>query len=222
MSDQRLVRIVDDDNDVRESLKKLVEAMGYAVACYESAEEFLAGNDGTVPGCIVLDVKMPGMSGIELQQYLTAKDENVPVILISAHGDIPMCVEAMKMGAVDFLEKPFRTRALEECICKALDLDEKRRRESQARADIERKLRSLTSQERAVLDGIAGGKQTKQIAAELDVSLRTVQFRRASLMEKLEVDSRAELVKLITQVTDAPSGSQICGRYRRDGTLTHV
>lgn len=207
MPHQPLVRIVDDDADVRRSLSESISVMGHQVICYDCSEAFLESDDSAVPGCIVLDVKMPGMSGIELQQYLSSNEQDIPIILLSGHGDIPMCAHAMKMGAVDFLTKPCRIRTLAKCIRKANDLDDARRKVSAIRQETNRKLKALTSQERAVLFGIANGKHTKHIAAELDVSLRTVQFRRSTLMTKLDVESRSDLVKLVARISNNQCGA---------------
>ena len=191
------VFVVDDDPAVRESLTELVQAMHFGVACYGSAEDFLSAYDHSCPGCLVLDVILPGLSGLDLQDRLKAEGIRVPLIMLTGHGDVRMVVRAMQQGAADFLEKPFHPNQLRESIRKAIELDAHWREQQAQRADLDQRLARLTPDEREVMQRIVAGKTNKVIAAELDVSVRTVQFRRSSIMEKLQVKSRAALMELI-------------------------
>lgn len=195
-TDQPTVFVVEDDPAVRETLTDLVTGVSLLVQCFGSAEEFLEQYDPSRPGCLVLDVRMPGMTGIELQERLTAEKSLLPIIIITGHGDVPMTVRAMKQGAFDFLEKPYRPSQLLESISKALQLDASRRQKQSQRQKIESRIQCLTSEERDVLRGIVAGRTNEAVAQQLDVSLRTVQYRRASLMKKLDVDTKAELLDL--------------------------
>jgi len=189
--------VVDDDPAVRESLTELAQAMQFDVACYGSAEDFLSAYDRSHPGCLVLDVVLPGMSGLELQDRLKVEWMRVPLIMLTGHGDARMVVRAMQQGAADFLEKPFHPNQLRDSIRKAIEQDETWREEQAQRADLDQRLARLTPDEREVIQRIVAGKTNKVIAVELDVSVRTVQFRRTSIMEKLQVKSRAALMELI-------------------------
>ena len=167
---------------------------------FSSAEEFLDTYDVSQAGCLVLDVKMPGMSGIELQKKLADDGASMPVIMITGHGDIPMSVRAMKRGAFDFLEKPYHPEELTESIRQALKIDSQRRLEQDRRDGVRSKISALTQSERDVMDQIAAGKANKVVAAVLDMSIRTVELRWAMLREKLNVDSRVDLAKLLISV----------------------
>ena len=173
--------------------------------CYDSAAAFLLGFDPAKRCCLLLDLRMPGISGVELQEILIQNNTPIPIIIITGHGDVPMSVRSMKRGAVDFLEKPYRPQQLQESIQQAIEIDSKQRAEAARRKEIERQLEDLTSDEQGVMQRIVDGLTNKQIAGELDVSLRTVQFRRASLMKKLRVDSRAKLVRKVFSVKGSPS-----------------
>lgn len=190
------VFIIDDDEHVRFSLQANISAAGFSSDTYSSAEEFLLNFDPTTSGCIVADVRMSGMTGIEMLEELRARKATIPVIIISGHADIQMGLSAMKLGAVDFLEKPFVPGELREAIGRAIEADHQQRQSSAARADAKQALAKLTDEERQVSAAIAVGKTNKVIANELSLSLRTIQFRRASAMKKLGVENRAELVRL--------------------------
>ena len=190
------VFVVDDDQAVRRSSELLIRAMDINVVCCASAEEFQATYDAG-SGCLVLDVRMPGMSGIELQKELVDNGIRLPVILVSGHGTVPMSVAAMKRGAIDFLEKPYQPAHLRDCVRRAIELDSTWRQEEIAKRELRIAMGKLSDQEAAVLRGMIAGKANKEIASGLDISLRTVQFRRASLMKKLRVDSRAALMRLV-------------------------
>ena len=196
------VFVVDDDPAVRESLTELAQSMQFDVACYGSAEDFLSAYDRSHPGCLVLDVVLPGLSGLDLQDRLKAEGIRVPVIMLTGHGDVRMAVRAMQQGAADFLEKPFHPNQLRDSIHKAIEQNERCRQEQAQRADLDERLARLTPDEREVMQRIVAGKTNKVIAAELDISVRTVQFRRSSIMEKLQVKSRAALMELILSMQD--------------------
>lgn len=190
------VFIVDDDPAVLRSLTSLVEAIFPRVEAYGSAADFLNVYDRSRPGCLVLDVAMPGMSGLELQNRLSNQGIDLPVVFITGHGNVQMAVDAMQAGAVNFLEKPFREQDLWESIRKGLELDAERRQRQKRATEAQRRMELLSRGEREVLDRILQGKYNKQIAAELDLSIRTVEDRRARLMKKMQARSVVELVQL--------------------------
>ena len=203
-----MVYIVDDDDAVRSALKLLVKSIGLAVEGYGSAPEFLAHHDTHRSSCLVLDVRMQGMSGLELQQELNQRGAIIPVIFITGHGDIPMAVEAMQHGAFDFLQKPFRDQDLIDRIQRALARDATNRQQLQQGDRIREHLASLTPREMEVLKLLVSGKQNKVMAAELGVSQRTVEIHRARVMEKMEANSVAQLVRMvIEQQTPRPAAS---------------
>ncbi|MBT4838851.1 MAG: response regulator transcription factor [Methylococcales bacterium] len=198
------VFIVDDDQAMRNSLRWLLESVGRKVETYESANHFLSDYYPGRSGCLVLDVRMPGMSGLELQEKLVSDQITMPVIIITGHGDVPMSVRAMKAGAVDFVEKPFNDQVLLDCIQRALDQDEKQRGQQSKRADVASKLAQLTPREHEVMKMVVSGKPNKVVADQLNVSAKTVEAHRAKVMEKMQASSLAELVKmaLIADVFD--------------------
>lgn len=191
------VFVVDDDEAMRDSLQWLLESMEYRVASFESGEAFLAAYDPAAPGCLILDVRMPGMSGIELHDRLNAQGRALPIVFITGHGEVPMAVAALKKGAVDFIEKPFAERELVAVIERCLELDAARRREHSARERAAAKLASLTPREREVLDMVVLGKLNKIIADQLAISIKTVEVHRARVMEKLGARSVADLVQQV-------------------------
>lgn len=188
--------IVDDDPAVRDSLSQIVRAVGFEVRLFESAEQFLREFRPGHAGCLVLDVRMSGMDGITLYEKLVAHEINIPTIVITGHGDVSMSVRAMKSGVVDFLEKPCQPEKLIDSIRVAISLDARNRKERQQQAASEELKSQLTKDELAVMEQICAGRTNKEIGVDLDVSLRTVQFRRASIMKKLGVESRADLVEV--------------------------
>jgi FixJ family two-component response regulator len=205
------VFLVDDDPMIVAALKDLVEMLGLNCSCFHSATEFLEAYHPTGPGCLVLDVRMPGMSGLELQKELTARGFELPTIVITGFADVRIAVEAMKAGAVEFLEKPFRTQELCDHIQKVMKLAVAGWEHRQQRAEVERHLSALTGAEKQVLGLIVAGKTNRLMAAELDLSVRTIEDRRARLMRKLGVRSRAELIELVTSnglVPDSQSALQ--------------
>jgi two-component system response regulator FixJ len=200
------VFIVDDDEAVRNSLRFLLKSVGLAATTLSSAREFLDSYRQDHPGCLVLDVRMPGMSGLELQQQLNLRGAIIPVIFITGHGDIPMAVEAMQHGAFDFLQKPFRDQDLIDRIQRALAADKKNRAALRERDRIRSRLDSLTPREREVLTLMMRGKPNKVMAAELGLSQRTVEIHRARVMEKTDAASLAQLVRMVMDVEPAHPG----------------
>lgn len=196
INDEVTVFLVDDDHAVLRSLTALVKVVFPCVEAYASAAEFLEAYRPGKPGCLVLDVAMPGMNGLELQRRLLDEKIDLPVVFITGHGNVQMAVGAMQAGAVNFLEKPFHEQELWDSIRSALDLDEKRRRRRQRRTQVEQRFTRLSQGERQVLDLIMDGKYNKEIASELDLSVRTIEDRRSRLMQKMEAGSVAELVQL--------------------------
>src|SRR5262245_23826855 len=195
-----VVFVVDDDAPMRRSLENLIRSVGLRVEAFATAQEFLRGKRPDVPGCLVLDVRLPGLSGLDLQKRMAAANSELPIIFITGHGDIPMTVQAMKAGAVEFLTKPFRDQALLDAIQQALERD---RHARERRADIEtlrRRFDSLTPREREVMAFVVAGLLNKQIAGELGMSETTVKIHRRQVMEKMGADSLAELVRMVDRL----------------------
>ncbi len=201
-----VVFIVDDDEAVRGSLRLLLKSVGIAASTYASAVEFLDTYNAAQPGCLILDVRMPGMTGLELQERLNVQGAVIPVIFITGHGDIPMAVEAMQAGAFDFLQKPFRDQQLIDCLQRALKRDAANRAELSERGRIQERVASLTPREREVLLLVAEGKANKVMAAELGVSQRTVEIHRARVMEKMGAASLAQLVRMVIDLREVTVG----------------
>ena len=197
MSMEPVIYVVDDDQAMVESLSWIIESVGLKVKTYTRAQDFLDQYDPAQHGCLLLDVRMPGMSGPELQLKLNQYGATLPIIFISGHGDVPLAVRVMKAGAVDFLTKPFNDQVLLESINKALRLDRTHREKQQENARAEAKFALLSPREIQVLQGIVAGKQNKVISAELEISLKTVEAHRASVMKKMGVKSVPELVRLV-------------------------
>jgi RNA polymerase sigma factor (sigma-70 family) len=196
LNSENTVFVVDDDQAMRHSLKWLIESVGLRVRTFGSAEDFLQTYYPGQAGCLLLDVRMPGMSGLELQSYLAREEICLPVIIITGHGDVAMAVKAMQAGAMDFIEKPFDDEALLTSIRKALDADEQRRGERAQRAEIATRLAELTPREHEVMDMVTAGKPNKEIATALGVSAKTVEAHRARVMDKMRADSLADLVRM--------------------------
>jgi two-component system response regulator FixJ len=197
MTKSPIVMVVDDDSGVRNAMRALLKSVGLNAVLFASAQEFLAAYDPLQPGCLLLDIRMPGMSGMDLQQELNLRGAVIPVIFMSGHADIPMAVEAMQHGAFDFLQKPFRDQELLDRIHRAIAKDGERRVALGERARIKSHLESLTDREREVLDLLTLGKQNKSIAQDLGVSPRTIEIHRARVMEKMDAQSVAELVRMM-------------------------
>lgn len=192
-----IVYVVDDDDAMRGSLKWLIESVGLRVETFGSADEFLSCYYPGRPGCLLLDVRMPGMSGLDLQEYLANRHIQLPVIIITGHGDVPMAVRAMKAGALDFIEKPFNDEALLDAIRRALTLAVEQRTVQARQADIATRLALLTPREHEVMEMVADGRSNKEIANALGVSAKTVEAHRARVMEKTGARSLAELVRMV-------------------------
>lgn len=191
-----VVFIVDDDLGVRQMIARMVRSVGLVPRAFACVRDFLEEWDAGQPGCVVLDVRMPGESGLELQEHLARKNARIPIVFITGHGDIPMSVRAMKGGAVDFLEKPFNDQALLDAIQVALTRDAQEREAESARAEARERLATLTPREREVLAGVVAGLANKQIAAKLGTTEQTVKLHRGRVMSKMGADSVAELVVL--------------------------
>ena len=191
------VYIVDDDEAMRDSLKWLLESRGLKVELYPSGEAFLRAFDSEFCGCLVLDVRMPGMSGMDLYTRLQARASTLPVIFITGHGDVPMAVSALKKGAADFIEKPFNNRDMVRLIESCLKQDRAAAARRAEKASLAQYLESLTQRESEVLNLIVAGKLNKQIADELSISIKTVEVHRSRVMEKMGANSVAELVQLV-------------------------
>lgn len=194
------VFIVDDDDAMRDSLAWLLEAHGHRVVAYDSAASFLAAYGAHLRGCVVLDVRMPGMSGIELHDRLRALRATLPVVFVTGHGDVPMAVSAVKKGAVDFIEKPFAEADLLRLVGQALELEREQLDARRREAEVRRRIDTLTHREREVLELVVAGKANKQIADDLGISPKTVEVHRARVMEKMEAGSVAELVHAVLAV----------------------
>ena len=200
-----IVSIVDDDAAARTSLRLLLKSLGLAAVAYDSAADFLAGHDPQQPGCHLVDIRMPGMSGLELQQVLNQRGGLTPIIFITGHGDVPMAVEAMQQGAFDFLQKPFRDQELLDRVQRAIAKDRSLREQLRSNEDIRRRLESLTGREHDVLELVAAGSPNKIIAHKLGISQRTVEIHRARVMEKMHADSLAQLVHMTMITAGAPA-----------------
>src|SRR5438128_8902382 len=190
------VFVVDDDPSVRRAIKRLVGSVGLEVELFESAQEFLRSKRADAPSCLVLDIRLPGISGLDFQRELAQANIHIPIIFITAHGDIPMTVRAMKAGAVEFLTKPFRDQDLLDAIQIALERDRARRQQEAEIATLRERFESLTPREREVLPLVVSGMLNKQIAAEIGTSEATVKVHRGQLMRKMGADSLADLVRM--------------------------
>jgi RNA polymerase sigma factor (sigma-70 family) len=194
------VFVVDDDEAVRDGLCELFAAEGLAVRAFASAEEFLAAGVSDQPGCVVLDIQMPGMTGIELQSELVRRGATVPIIVITGQGDVPKAVATLKAGALDFIEKPFEPAALLQAVGQALDREGRARRVAEEQRDAETRLATLSPRERQVLDLVVAGHSNKAIGAKLGISVRTVENHRAKLMDKMECANVSSLITTILQL----------------------
>lgn len=194
-----IIHVVDDDEGFRNSLRSLLESCDLAVETYADAEEFLARYVPDRPGCLLLDVRMPKTSGLQLQEELQKRQIHIPLVFLTAHGDVAMAVTAVRRGALDFIEKPFDDEALIGLIRDALDKDAQDRQASERQMDLGARLASLSARERDVLDRVVAGRLNKMIAEELGISVKTVEFHRRRIMDKLRAKTAAELVTLVVQ-----------------------
>ncbi len=197
MRESETVFVIDDDPAVRDSLELLVRSIELPVKTFASGAEFLDSYRPEIFGCLVLDVRMPGISGIQLQERLSAKGSTLPIIFITGHADVPMAVKALKAGAVDFSEKPFNDQDLLDKIHQALGLDTEKRREAELRHEVRDRTESLTPREREVMELVGGGATNKIIAHRLELSQRTVEIHRANVMRKMKANSVAQLVRMV-------------------------
>ena len=192
----QVVFVIDDDASMRDAVSRLLNAVGLTVQTFASAREFLAGRLPDVPGCAVLDVRLPGLSGLDLQREMVERGIHIPVIFITGHGDIPMSVQAMKAGAVEFLTKPFRDQDLLDAVRSGIQLDRQGRKERAELAELRDGLRQLTPREREVMSLVVAGLLNKQIALRLGASEKTIKIHRGHVMQKMRADSLADLVRM--------------------------
>ena len=199
-----VVYVVDDDEAVRDSLKWLLEASSYRVELYDSGENFLARYDAKAIAVLVLDVRMPGMSGLEVQEHLISRKSDLPIIFITGHGDVPMAVNTLKKGAVDFVEKPFDQAALKAQVERMLGEARRRRTDTERESLNEALLAKLTPREEQVLERIVAGRLNKQIADDLGISIKTVEAHRASIMDKTNSGTVADLMRVVMGTSKPP------------------
>ncbi|MES9966469.1 MAG: response regulator transcription factor [Sedimenticola sp.] len=197
MSSEMTVFIVDDDQEVRDALQLLMESVGLNVETFGSAQEYLDQFDPGRPGCLVLDIRMPGMSGLDLQARLAAENIHPPIVIITGHGDVPMAVRAVQAGAVDFVQKPFNDQQLLDSVHRAIEQDAVQRGEVSKLLEIRDRLDKLTPREREVMELVIAGKRNKVIAADLNISQSTVEAHRAKVMEKMEADTLSSLMRMM-------------------------
>ncbi len=205
MTHASTVFIIDDDNAVRDSLVWLLESLGVRSLAFDSAQPFLDHFRPEMPGCLVLDMRLPGMSGMELHELLMHRGVELPTIMITGHGDVSLAVRAMKTGVIDFIEKPFSDQALLDTIRAALARDVERRQKAEDRDELRARLDQLSQRERQVLDLVVQGKLNKQIAQALGLSHKTIEVHRARVMQKMKAASLAELVKIHLKLREAAS-----------------
>lgn len=203
------VFVVDDDPAIRKSLRWLIESVGLKVQTHELASEFLESYSPDVPGCLVLDVRIPGMSGLELQEKLRERGYDIPVIIVSGYGDVPMAVRAMRAGAIDFLEKPVSDQVLLDYIQKGIESDIKNKRNRVQNQDLMERKELLTRREREVMEYVVAGFSSREIAEKLNVSFKTVEAHRAKIMKKMQAKSVPKLIQMDLQIKDVPD-------YNRD------
>ena len=195
-----IVFVVDDDEELRLALDNLFRSVGLQARLFGSAAEFLKADAGDTPGCLVLDIRLPGVSGLEFQGQLARAGVNLPIVFMTGHGDVPMSVRAMKAGAVDFLTKPFRDQDMLDAVTAAIDADRRRRATEEAGRDVRSRFESLSPREREVMTLVTRGLMNKQVAGELGLSEITVKLYRAQAMRKMDADTLADLVRMAEQL----------------------
>lgn len=200
--DMAVVYVVDDDEAVRDSLRLLLDSVDLRCKTYASATEFLGDHNPDQHSCIVADIRMPGLSGLDLQEELNRRTSTIPILFITGHGDVPMAVDAMKSGALDFIQKPFRDQDLLDRIHQALERDEERRADNREVAEVRSRMAKLTGREMEVMERVVTGQANKVIALDLGVSQRTVEIHRARVMQKMKARSLAELVRMVGRLVD--------------------
>jgi FixJ family two-component response regulator len=194
--EQAVVFVIDDDQSIRDALQSLLRTVGLKVHAFESTQDFLRGTRPDAPACLVLDVRLPGLSGLDFQRELTGSSNPLPIIFITGHGDIPMSVRAIKAGAIEFLTKPFRDQELLDAVQLGIERDRARRRDAVAAAELNGRFESLSPREREVMKLVVTGRPNKQLAAELDLSEITVKVHRGNIMRKMQARSLAQLVRM--------------------------
>lgn len=197
MSTDAVIHVVDDDKAMCESMRWLIESVGFNVRTYPGAKQFLESYQDEHTGCLLLDVRMPEMSGLELQEQLNKHHIHLPIIFVTGHGDVPMAVRAMKSGALEFLNKPFNDQELLDSINRAIEIDQERRKNQVQHNQITERLEKLTTRERQVLKLLIQGKLNKMVAAELDLSIKTIELHRSNIMRKLKSRSLAQIISMI-------------------------
>jgi FixJ family two-component response regulator len=201
MSEQQpVVFVIDDDRSVREALESLLRSVGLKVHAFATTQDFLQSARPDAPGCLVLDVRLPGLSGLDFQRELAKTDSSLPIIFITGHGDIPMTVRAIKAGAIEFLTKPFRDQELLDAVQLGIERDRARRGDAAAISVLKERLGTLTAREREILQLVVTGRPNKQLAAELGLSEITVKVHRASVLRKMQAKSLAELVRMVDRL----------------------
>jgi FixJ family two-component response regulator len=196
----QVVFVVDDDASMRDAISRLLNAVGLTVQTFASAREFLNGRLPDVPGCVVLDVRLPGLSGLDLQREMVERGIHIPVVFITGHGDIPMSVQAMKAGAVEFLTKPFRDQDLLDAVRSGIQLDRREREERAELAELRGCVRQLTQREQEVMSLVVSGLLNKQIALQLGTSEKTIKIHRSQVMRKMRASSLADLVRMSQRI----------------------
>jgi len=209
MNEKPVVFVVDDDQAVRSSLQFLIESAGLPVTAFADAHEFLHGYDPKQPGCLVLDARMPGMTGLELQQQLTATGIRIPVIIVTGFGDVPNAVQAMRAGAIDFIEKPYDSAVLLEKVRQAIELDRVERGFQTDLLELQSRIATLSAREREVMERVVNGLANKDIAGNLGISTKTVEAHRSRVMDKMKAESLAQLVRLVEATRTRPFSSPL-------------